>query len=329
MKRANNLLPLIADIDNLRLAFWKASKGKRYADNVLTYQACLDKNLLLLRTQILSGEVSVGNYHYFKIYEPKERQICAAIFSEQVLHHALMNICHPYFERVQIFDSYASRVGKGTHKAIDRAQYYAQRYKCFLKLDVRKFFDSITHEVVKKQLYNLFKEKKLLLIFNEIIDSYSTTAGRGVPIGNLTSQYFANHYLAYLDHFIKEEIKCKGYVRYMDDMLLFHQDKATLKIWQKSITHYLQQNLGNQLKPTLLNYTNRGIPFLGYAIFPTYLRLLHKSKIRFIRKYKKAEQELAEGKISQKEYQEKILPLLSFIDKIKHKKFRKSVILPV
>ncbi len=327
MKRANNLIPQIADIDNLRLAFWKASKGKRHAENVLAYQAHVDENLLLLRHQILTNEVLVGDYHYFKIYEPKERQICASAFSEQVLHHAIINVCHPYFEKAQIYDSYASRVGKGTHKAIARAQSYAQKYRCFLKLDVRKFFDSISHSALKQQLSCLFKEKELLTIFDKIIDSYHTSEGKGVPIGNLTSQYFANHYLSGLDHFIKETLACKAYIRYMDDMLLFHQEKETLKEWKKAIDTYLSEKSDNQLKPTLLNYVDRGIPFLGYIIFPRNLRLLHKSKMRFIRKYYQAEQALAQEEISQKEYQRKILPLLSFIDQVGHVYFRKSIIL--
>jgi RNA-directed DNA polymerase len=327
MKRANNLIPLIADIDNLRYAFWKASKGKRHSTDVMAYQTNLDSNLLNLQEQILSGAIEVGRYHSFKIYEPKERLICASAFGEQVLHHALMNICHPYFEKVQIFDSYASRKDKGTHKAIERAQLFSQHYKTFLKLDVRKFFDSIDHKIVKAQLACIFKEPLLLHIFSQIIDSYEAISGKGVPIGNLTSQYFSNHYLAYLDHFIKEELGCKGYVRYMDDMLLFHEDKEILKTWQKAIANYLDAQLHNQLKPTLLNYTDRGIPFLGYRIFPAYMRLLHKSKIRFIRKWRKLEQEIETEKINQAGYQRKILPLLAFISHTKHKYFEKSVFL--
>ena len=129
MKRANNLIEPIADPDNLRLAFWKASKGKRHTAEVLTYQANLEDNLLELRAQILRGSVEVGNYRYFKIFEPKERQICASAFREQVLHHALMNICHAYFERDLIFDSYASRKGKGVHAAIKRAELYSYQHR--------------------------------------------------------------------------------------------------------------------------------------------------------------------------------------------------------
>lgn len=327
MKKAKNLLVQIADIDNLRFAFWKASRGKRHSENVLFYQSDLDNNLLSLREDILSGEVKVGNYHYFKIYEPKERQICASAFSEQVLHHALMNICHQYFEKVQIFDSYASRKDKGTHKCIIRAKEYTLKYSFFLKLDVRKFFDSIHHQILKQQLSILFAEQKLLSIFYQIIDSYTSCLCRGLPIGNLTSQYFANHYLANFDHYIKENLQCKAYVRYMDDMVLWNNDKETLKKWRNLITNYVSENLFCDLKPSVLNYTCKGVPFLGYRIFSAYIRLLHKSKIRFIRKFRAIALDLSENKCGQKEYQRKILPLLSFILLANSKSFRKSVIL--
>ena len=152
MKRIGNLLPQIADSENLRWAFWKAKKGKKYTQEVLDYQLDLEANLLQLQSEILSGNVEVGDYHYFKIYDPKEREICASAFREQVLHHALMSICHPYFERYQISDSYASRPKKGVHVALNRAKQFTKPKIWFLKLDVRKFFASIPHSVLKEQL---------------------------------------------------------------------------------------------------------------------------------------------------------------------------------
>jgi RNA-directed DNA polymerase len=313
MKTANKLIEPIADPDNLRLAFWKASKGKRHAAEVLTYQKDLDKNLGELRAQILRGGVEVGNYHYFKIYEPKERQICASAFREQVLHHALMNVCHPIFDRQLIFDTYASRKGKGTYAAVERAQYYAYQNRFFLKLDVRKFFDSIEHDVLKAQLTRLFEDKKLLSILNQIIDSYETQPKRGLPIGNLTSQYFANQYLSTLDHFLKDHTRIKGYVRYMDDMVLWHNDKATLKAWRDEISQFMQTELGCHLKPELLNFTTRGLPFLGYLIFPKKIRLTQHSKQRFIRKANHVERKYISCEWSESKCQKRLLPLLAFV----------------
>lgn len=187
MKRANNLLSQIEDIGNLRLAFWKAGKGKRHSGAVLVYQANLEINLRELQRQIRSGHVEVGDYRYFLVYEPKEREICASAFREQVLHHALMNVCHAHFDKKLIDDSYASRKGKGTYAALNRAKGYCKKHAWYLKMDVRKFFASIHHHALKAQLARLFKEERLLRIFYQIIDSYEASPGRGLPIGNLTS----------------------------------------------------------------------------------------------------------------------------------------------
>ena len=201
MKRANNLVAKIADPDNLRLAFYNARKGKLYSKQVLIYQRALHLNLLHLRDEILTGKVNVGEYHSFKIFDPKERLISAPAFSEQVLHHAVINVCHQYFERHQIHDSYACRIGKGTYAALDRAKKYTRRFPWFLKLDIRQYFAGIHHEVLKQQLRRLFKDPTLLTILDAIIESYSDSPQRGLPIGNLTSQYFANHYLSGLGSF--------------------------------------------------------------------------------------------------------------------------------
>jgi len=148
MKRTGNLINRIAEFDNLCFAFYKARKGKESKKEVLAYGKYLNSNLIALQKQIISGEVEVGNYHFFPIYDPKERQICAASFSERVLHHSIMNFCHPVFEKQQIFDSYATRLNKGTYSALDRASYFQRKYKWYLKLDIRKYFDSIDHTIL-------------------------------------------------------------------------------------------------------------------------------------------------------------------------------------
>ena len=140
MKRQAHLLEEIAEMNNLALAFWKAQKGKSHAPDVALFRSALFQNLQLLRSQLASGKIDVGHYHYFTIYDPKERIICAADFRERVLHHALMNICHPCFEQYQIFDSYACRKNKGTYAALDRAWFFHRKHQYYLKLDVRKYF---------------------------------------------------------------------------------------------------------------------------------------------------------------------------------------------
>ncbi|WP_353484866.1 RNA-directed DNA polymerase [Haliscomenobacter sp.] len=326
MKRANHLLSAIVDPDNLRLAFWKARKGKSYAEEVQRYQADLESNVLLLHQQIMSGQVEVGDYRYFKVFDPKERQICASAFKEQVLHHALMNVCHPFFERTQVEYSFASRPGKGVHAALHAAEGFTRQYRYFLKLDVRKFFDSIHHVVLKTQLDRMFKEEKLLLIFAQIIDSYVVQPSRGVPIGNLSSQYFANHYLSSLDHFIKEKLCISAYVRYMDDMVLWHDERSVLKECQQMIEIYVEEQLSCALKPMLLNYASAGLPFVGYVLRPYNTRLSQRSRKRFVQKMRNIEHKHDSGKWTEAQCQRHALPLIAFTQHANAKAFREKII---
>ncbi len=315
MKRIGNLIEKIADMDNLYLAFWKARKGKNGQDEIEAYRSHLEQNLQLLQQQILLGQVSVGNYHYFTIYDPKERQICAASFAERVLHHALMNVCHPVFEQKQYFHSYATRLGKGQYAALNQAIAYTHEYSYFLKLDVRKYFDSIDHAVLKAQLACMFKDQGLLHLFYQIIDSYQTQTDKGLPIGNLTSQYFANHYLSFADHYAKQQLNVPAYVRYMDDMVFWHHDKATLLSIARHFDAFMQQNLQLKLKPLCLNNVIKGVPFLGYVLSPFAVRLSQNSKRRFFRKCQLYENRLQNQIFTQQQYQRHIVPLCAFAQK--------------
>lgn len=322
MKRTGNLIHKIADFDNLQLAFYKARKGKDAKPEVIEYRRNLNNNLYRLQENILSGEVEVGNYHFFTIYDPKERRICAASFSERVLHHALMNVCHPVFEKLQIFDSYATRKNKGTYAALDRVMVFQRRNKWFLKLDIRKYFDSIDHDILFELLRRKFKDRNLLQIFKKIIKSYETTAGKGVPIGNLTSQYFANYYLSFADRFIKSDLKIRYYVRYMDDMVLWSNDKNELLIARDKITGFLANELGLDVKIFVLNSNLHGLSFLGYRLFEDKVLLNKRSKKRFVEKAKKYEYYLRRMIWTQEEYQRHILPLISFTRYAKSKGLR-------
>jgi hypothetical protein len=345
MKRRGYVVEEVADMENLYLAFWKAKRGKAHKEDVQRFQKDLKHQLKTLQADILSNEVQVGEYHFFKIYDPKERQICAAAFRERVLHHALMNVCHQDFERYQIFDSYASRKGKGTYAALNRAKYFAGKYEWYLKLDVRKFFFSISHTVLKTQLERLYKDARLLAIFESIIDSIAfenglalsqiagtlkvpaiSTTARGLPIGNLTSQYFANHYLAVADHFVQEKLNVDGYVRYMDDMLLFGNDKIELLKKGKDYQDFISENLKMDLKLFCLNQTNRGVPFLGYRLFPNHVLLNKRSSKRFKTKLKQYDFNLKQGIWTQKIYQQHVEPLIAFTEYADMKWWRKIII---
>jgi len=262
MKRSGFLINEISDLNNLYSAFYKASKTKQNNEEVILYKQNLYENLLSLQNQIETGNVDIGNYKYFTIFEPKKRLICAASFPERVLHHALMNICHPYFENKQVFESYATRINKGTYKALEKGLYYSFRNKYYLKLDIKKYFDSISHNILNTKLQTIFKDPILLLIFEKIIDSYHKSNNKyGLPIGNLTSQYFANFYLVEFDRYIKQKLKLKAYIRYMDDMLLWSNSIDELNLLQNKISSFLYQKLELNLKYHQINTTKHGVNF--------------------------------------------------------------------
>lgn len=327
MKRIGFLMDKICDPDNLRLAFCKAQKGKKGKNQVLNYADNIDENLGRLRTQLLNETFIPGRYNYFRIYDPKERLICAASFEERVVHHAIMNVCKPYFERNLIYDTYATRDGKGIYEAIKRARYGLKNYNYVAKLDVRKYFDSISHNVLKEKLRRLYKDNALLALYDSIIDSYSIEAGRGIPIGNLTSQYFANFYLSSLDHLIKERLHVPVYVRYMDDMLLFSESKTRLKEYVEFVKKYVDETLLLKLKPEIYATSQHGISFLGYKLSRNIIILNRRSKLRFKRKYRGYTQSFENQYITEKEYLSHLLPLLAFVTKAYTRQLRESVII--
>lgn len=325
MKRAGSLMPKIVEMDNLMTAYYKACRGKRCKKSVITFSNNLCENILSLREKLISGTFEVGRYHYFRIYDPKERVICAASFEERVVHHAIMNICHDCFERHLIYDTYATRKEKGIYTAIDKARKGMKNAGYVAKLDVRKYFDSISHTVLKTKLERLFKDKELLGLLNRIIDSYSTSDDRGIPIGNLTSQYFANYYLSFLDHYAKEVLKVPIYVRYMDDILVFGRDKIEVKEYVRKIKEYVSGELNLQLKPEVLVSTDLGVSFLGYSLFKHKILLNRRSKIRLKRKVKKYGKLYESGEWSDEDYITHITPLLSFAEKAYTKSLRRKI----
>ena len=325
MKRQGQLLQQIADLNNLYEAFYKAQKGKLSKHYVCAYKKQLQQNLQRLQYQIISGTIETGNYHTFTIYDPKKRLICTTPFPQRVLHHALMNICHASFEKHQIATSFASRPGKGTYAALDKAREYHRHYRWFLKLDVCKYFESIDHAILKQQLHRTFKDRALLLMFERIIGSYSTAADKSLPIGNLTSQYFANHYLSVADHYLKEVLRIPAYIRYMDDMVLWHHDKEALLQIGYRFQEYLAKELQLALKPFCLNESRKGLPFLGYLLFPGSVRLARRSKKRFIQKSLRYDRCLQTGSWSQKQFANHTMPLVAFTQYANAKEFRKNV----
>ena len=279
MKRSGNIFDKIMDFNNLRLAYLKALKGKRFSPNALLFDINADENLLKIRKQLELEKYKFGNYRQFKIYDPKERVITAASSEDRIVHHAIMNVLEEVFEKQFIFHTYACRKEKGMHKAIEYAWLKARKCKCFLKLDVRKYFDSVNHSKLKQLLERIIKDKKCLKLLSSIIDSFET----GLPIGNLTSQFFANFYLSPLDHFVLEQARVNGYVRYMDDIVVFSDSRERLKNVYLEMKKFID-TFYLTFKQPVINSCKNGIPFLGHLIKAENCGLLNRTRKRRLKR---------------------------------------------
>jgi retron-type reverse transcriptase len=275
----------------LHEAYLKARRGKRYKDEVLKFNGNLEENLISMQNELMHETYRPSRYNQFMIYDPKERLILSLPFRDRVIHQAICNIIEPLFEPTFIKDSYACRKDKGTLAGVKRVEYFVKRNTredkeifC-LKMDIRKYFYSIDHDVLKKLIRRKIRCKGTLKLLDIIIDS---TDDPGIPVGNLTSQLFANVYMNYLDHFIKETLRIKYYARYMDDMVILDNDKKQLWGWLGEIRNFIEQELKLQLnqKTSVFNI-KRGIDFLGYRQFPGFRILRKRVMVKNIRKFKK------------------------------------------
>lgn len=322
MRRAGNLIDRIADPDNVRLAYLKACKAKRTTAECREFTMRLDGELESLSRELAAGKVQWGGYRRFEVHDPKARVIHAPAFRARVAHHALINICEPVFEAYQVFDSYACRRGKGLDAALGRTRAFMARGGWYLKLDVRKYFDTIHHETLKALLRRRFKDRVLLRHFEAIIDGHESSPGRGVPIGNLTSQHFSNFYLAPVDHHIKEVLRVGRYVRYMDDFVLWHAERDALRALRRQVDEFLRDLLQLELKPAVLQPCGAGLTFLGYRIFSHRVGLSPRSRQRFLRKGRAYQAMLDSGLWDERETARHLAPLLAFIRRGESRRFR-------
>lgn len=305
MKTYKHLYDSITSFDNLLLAAKNACKGKRYQPKVSRFHLFLEQELFGLQRELREKSYRPGPYKTFTIHDPKERLISAAPYRDRVVHHALCNLIEPLFDRTFVHDTYANRKGKGTHRAILRYQEFARRYAYVLKCDIRKFFPSLDHAILKEEIRWKIACPDTLWLIDLIIDHSNpqephavyfpgdhlftpVSRPKGLPIGNLTSQIWGNVYLNRFDHFVKEELRVKGYIRYVDDFVLFSDSKEELKAWRAAITHRLAHlRLIPHPNKTHIHRVGRGVPFLGFRVFPQYKYVLkEKSKrhSRYVRK---------------------------------------------
>jgi RNA-directed DNA polymerase len=313
MKCYSNLWETIISWENLVLAARKARRGKRDRISVQNFEFYLETELLALQKQLQKQTYRPGQFRTHWVYEPKKRMISVAPYRDRVVHHALMNVLEPILDRHFHPDSYACRKEKGTHKAADRLQKMMQKYPYALQCDIEKFFPNIDHVLLKQTFRRLIKDKKALWLMDLIVDSSNQQpAGlnwfegddlfspvehkKGLPIGNLTSQWFANWALNDLDHFITSRMRIGGYVRYCDDFILLHKDKRALRLALSEITQFLGENRFKlHINKVVIRPVKAGLHFVGYRIWPNYRRLKKNNIHRFRRRVRWMQKQFTQG----------------------------------
>jgi RNA-directed DNA polymerase len=312
LKRYGNLFDKVVSFDNLLLASKKAFRGKKDNTRVARFYFDMEKELLYIQKELQNRTYTPRPLRTFRIREPKIREIAASDFRDRVVHHAICNVIEPIFERSFIHYSYACRPGKGTHRAVRQAQLYSRKYHYYLKCDIKKYFASIDRTILKDILARKFKDHDLLWLMDTIIDSSDTEqSDKGIPIGSLTSQHFANLYLDRFDHYIKDSLRIKGYLRYMDDFILFSNKKAELHILHSGIGTFLKHELDLELKvkATKLAPVTEGVPFLGFRIFPNLIRLRHENKKRAMDTLRSGSAAFKAGKINEDKYSRSLMSI--------------------
>lgn len=308
MKRFGNLYDKVCDMDNLFLAYTKARKGKGKSYGVIRFEKELDSNLLSIQKELLEQTYQTSDYDVFAIHDPKEREIYRLPFRDRVAHHAIMNVLEGIWTPVFISHTYSCIKGKGIHgvlKHLKRDLKDKEDTTYCLKMDIRKFYPSIDHEVLKRMIRKRIKDGQLLALLDEIIDS-----APGIPIGNYLSQFFANLYLSYFDHWLKEDMKVRYYYRYADDMVILSGSKDTLHLLLEIIDSHLKSNLHLELKGNwqIFPVDSRGIDFVGYVFFHDHILMRKSIKKNFCRKVS----QLNKLQISAKEYKMCISPWIGW-----------------
>ena len=317
MRRCGGLFEQACSYANLHLATKRAVRGKITNPDVARFHMNREFELLSIQEELLSGAYQPRTYHCFTIYEPKKRTICAAVFRDRVIHHAICNILEPIFERFFIHDSYACRRDKGTHRAVNRVRKFLRADGYFLKTDVKKFFDSIDHGILKALLRCKIKDSRFLKLLDTIIDHPmpNQICGKGLPIGNLTSQWWANFYLDQLDHYLKDQLGVRRYVRYMDDIVVVNDNKDALHNLRVHVDSYLKERLELRLKQdgTFVAPVTEGVPFLGFRIFPNLIRLKRTNLVRFRRNFREKEKAYLSGEMDEDRFTRSAASMLGHV----------------
>jgi len=316
MKPVKGLWTSIASFDNLYQAYLSAAKGKRFRSEVLSFSSCLEDNLFALRDELESEAYKVGLYREFYVSEPKKRLVMAIPFRDRVVQWAVYRILNPVISKGYIADSFACIEGRGIHSASKRLKHFA-KLVCrenggsgyYLKLDISKYFYRVNHAILMRLLHEGFADGPLLRLLEKIIcsdtlfglsegsapgDGSERIRGVGMPIGNLTSQMFANLYLNELDQHAKRKMRIRRYVRYMDDIVALSGDKAQLRAYKEEIERFaavaLKLSLNNK---TVLRPLSHGIGFCGFKIWGTHIKLRKPTAMKMRRRLRKLQRDYA------------------------------------
>ncbi len=321
MKSYKNIYKEIYNLKNLESAYGKAKIGKGDKEYVKDFEENLDKELLKLKNELEDFTYKPHELNRFIVRDPKTRTIHSSAFRDRVVYHALVNIIEPIFEKIFINDSYANRKSKGTHKAVLRFDKFQRKVTnngklvnnpisnnmvlgFVLKADIKKYFETVSHEILLSIIQKKIKDNNVIWLIKRILNNYEMQKpGTGMPLGNLTSQFFANVYLNELDYFVKHGLKVRYYIRYVDDFIILHKNKRILEYYQEKINEYLINNLRLQLHPdkSKIMPLRDGITFLGYRIFYHYKLLRKSNKRKFYKNLKWKVELYQEGFITYEE----------------------------
>lgn len=315
MKRHKDLWGKVISLENLAAAARAALRGKRSTLTGAGFFAEWETEVVRLERELREGSYAPGEYHYFEIPDPKPRVIAAAPFRDRVVHHALVQVLEPLFEPRFIEDSYACRKGRGNHAGMRRALHFSKKYRWALKCDIRRYFPSIRHDLMQRAIARVVADQKVLALVDQILGSHVESTEqlwqpggdlfdmievrRGLPIGNLTSQFFANIFLDGFDHYVKQDLRVKGYVRYVDDFLLFADSRKQAREWGQRCREHLGE-WGLEIHPDKYRMcrTGSGVDFCGYVVRADGRVKIRSSGVRrFQRRLKRLKGDARAGKI--------------------------------
>lgn len=307
-------------MENLFCAWREFKRGKGSKVDVQEFEFKLEDNLFQIHDELKNKTYQHSHYTAFNVCDPKLRRIHKATVKDRVLHHAIFRVLYPIFDKNFIFDSYSCRTDKGTHKAVDRLEKFAKRLSrnnskniFALKCDIRKFFDSIDQAILLRLIKKKIQDEDAIWLIEKIILSFPN----GIPLGNVTSQLFANIYLNELDQFTKHNLKEKYYLRYCDDFLILAENREHLENLAEAVGNFLQIELKLSLHPDkiIIRKFRQGVDFLGYVVFPYHRILRTKTKRRIIKKMRKKSREMEESVISEESFNQS---LQSYLGILKH-----------